>query len=161
MHKLILVKPLNAPKSITRKSRRPEPPISNIKALNSSIRELKRTPTKASKCLRKELFNSLLAPAITTFIINIVVLFNYKKLLILSLVKKLNNILFSLIAINKKEKTKKYTILQGFNTHFIDRMILIEALDGLGLQAVKTTSKWPHIMTHSDWQEALDIVVYR
>jgi hypothetical protein len=82
--------------------------------------------------------------------INVVVLFNYKKLLILSLVKKLDSILFSLIAINKKEGAKKYAISQGFNTHFINRTILIEALDGPGLQAVKTTSEQPYIITHSD-----------
>ena len=69
--------------------------------------------------------------------------------------------LFGLIIINKKEGVKKYAILQGFDTHFIDRIILIEALDGLGLQAVKITSERPHIIIHGDWQEALDMVVYR
>ena len=41
--------------------------------------------------------------------------------------------LFGLIIINKKEGAKKYAILQGFDTHFIDRMILIEAPDSPGL----------------------------
>jgi len=98
---LTLKKLLNALKLATRKSRPLEPPTSNIKASsNNSIRELIKTPTKASKHYRKEL-NSLLAPAIATFLINIVILFNNKKLLILSLVKKLDNLLFSLIIINK------------------------------------------------------------
>ena len=110
MHKSTSAKPSNAPKSTTRKSRRPEPPISDIEASDDSIRELKKTPTKASKCYRKELLNSSLAPAVATFIINIVVLFNYKKLFILSSVKKLDNILFSLIIINEKEGAKKYAI---------------------------------------------------
>jgi len=99
----MLVKPSNAPKLITGKSRRPEPPISNIKTSNDSIRELKKTPTKAGKRHRKELLNSSLAPAVATFIINVVVLFNYKKLLISSSVKKSDSILFGLIAINEKE----------------------------------------------------------
>jgi hypothetical protein len=73
------------------------------------------------------------APAITTFLLNVVVLFNNKKLLILSLVKKLDNLLFGLIAINKQEGAEKYARSQGFDTHFIERTILIEALDGLGL----------------------------
>jgi hypothetical protein len=106
----MLVKPLNILKLKTRKSRRLEPPISNIKASNNSIRELKKTPTKAGKRYRKELLNSSLALAIATFIINVVILFNYKKLLILSLVKKSDSILFSLIAINKKKGAKKYAI---------------------------------------------------
>ena len=118
---------------MARKSRRLKPPISNIKALDSSIREFKRTPTKASKHYRKEFLNSLPAPAVATFMMNIIILFNYKKLLILSSVKKLDNMLFGLIAINKKKGAKKYTISQGFDTHFINRIILIEALDGLGL----------------------------
>ena len=133
MYKSTSAKPSNAPKSTTGKSRCPEPPISNIEALDSSIREFKRTPTKASKCHRKELLNSLPVPAVATFMINVVVLFNYKKLLIVSLIKKLDNMLFGLIAINKKEGAKKYAISQGFDTHFIDRMILIEAPDGPGL----------------------------
>jgi hypothetical protein len=99
-HKSTSKRPLNVLKSAARKSRPLEPPISNIKASNNSIKEVKKTPIKASKRYRKEL-NSLLALAITTFLINIVILFNNKKLLILSLVKKLNNLLFSLIAINK------------------------------------------------------------
>ena len=104
-------KPLNALKLIIGKSRRPKPPISNIKASNDSIRELKKTPIKASKRYRKELLNSLLVLAVVTFIMNIVVLFNYKKLLILNLVKKLDNMLFGLIIINKKEGAQKYAIL--------------------------------------------------
>jgi hypothetical protein len=156
-----LVKPLNAPKLITGKSRRLEPPISDIKASNDSIRELEKTPTKAGKRCRKELLDSSPALAVATFMMNVVVLFDYKKLLILSLVKKSDSILFGLIAINKKEGAKKYAISQGFDTHFINRTILIEALDGPGLRAVKTTSERPHITTHGDWQEALDMVVYR
>ena len=96
---------------MARKSRRLKPPISNIKALDSSIREFKRTPTKASKRHRKKLFNSLLVPAIATFMMNVVVLFNYKKLLILSSVKKLDNLLFGLIAINEQEGVEKYARL--------------------------------------------------
>ena len=111
MHKLMSAKPLNAPKLTTGKSRRPEPPTSDIKASDNSIRELKKTPTKAGKCRRKELFNSLPVLAVATFIMNIVVLFNYKKLLILSLVKKSDNMLFGLIVINKKEGAQKYAIL--------------------------------------------------
>ena len=64
---------------------------------------------------------------------NIIVLFNNKKLLILNSVKKSNNLLFSLIAINKQEGVEKYARSQGFNTHFIKRLILIKALDGLGV----------------------------
>ena len=75
----------------------------------------------------------MLALAVATFIMNGIILFNYKKLLILSSIKKSDNILFGLIAINKKEGAKKYAISQGFDTHFIDRMILIEAPDGPGL----------------------------
>jgi len=100
MLKRPLKRPLNALKSAARKSRPLEPPISDIKASNNSIREVKKTPTKASKRCRKEL-DSLPALAIATFLINIVVLFDNKKLLILSLVKKSNNLLFGLIAINK------------------------------------------------------------
>ena len=111
MHKSTSAKPLNAPKSTTRKSRRLKPPISNIKTSNNSIRELKKTLTKAGKRYRKELLNSSLVLAITIFIINIVVLFNYKKLLILSLVKKSDNMLFGLIIINKKKRAQKYAIL--------------------------------------------------
>ena len=51
--------------------------------------------------------------------------------------------------------------MQGFDTHFIDRTILIKAPDGPGLQAVKTTSERPHITTHGDWQEALAMVIYK
>ena len=91
---------LNALKFIIRKSRPLKPPISNIKALNNSIRELKKTFIKASKCYKKEL-NFLLVLAITTFLINIIILFNNKKLFILSSIKKLNNLLFNLIIINK------------------------------------------------------------
>jgi hypothetical protein len=105
-YKSTSAKPSNIPKLITRKSRRLEPPISNIKASNNSIRELKKTSTKAGKRYRKELLNSSLALAIATFIINVVILFNYKKLLISSSVKKSDSILFSLIAINKKEGAK-------------------------------------------------------
>jgi hypothetical protein len=155
-----LKRPSNASKSAARKSRPLEPPISDIKASNNSIREVKKTPTKASKRRRKEL-NSSLAPAIATFLINIVVLFNNKKLLILSSVKKSNNLLFGLIAINKQEGAEKYAKLQGFDTHFIKRTILIEAPDGLGLRAVKTISERPYITTHGDWQEALDMIVYQ
>ena len=100
MYKSMLKRPSNTLKSAARKSRPLEPPISNSKTSNNSIRELKKTPTKAGKRYRKEL-NSSLAPAITTFLINIVILFNNKKLLILSLVKKLDNLLFGLIIINK------------------------------------------------------------
>ena len=92
---------------------------------------------------------------------NVVVLFNNKKLLILSSVKKSDNLLFGLIAINEQEGVEKYARLQGFDTHFIERTILIEAPDGPGLRAIKTTSERPHITTHGDWQEALDIIVYR
>jgi hypothetical protein len=116
----------------SRKSRPLEPLISNIKTSNNSIREVKKTPTKANKCYRKEL-NSSLALAIATFLINVVVLFNNKKLLILSLVKKLDKLLFGLIIINKREEAEKYAKLYGFNTYFIKRTILIKALDGLGL----------------------------
>jgi len=42
---------------------------------------------------------------------NVVVLFNNKKLFILSSVKKLNNLLFGLIAINEQEGAKKYARL--------------------------------------------------
>jgi len=127
-----LKRPSNASKSAARKSRPLKPPISNIKASNNSIREVKKTPTKASKHYRKEL-DSLPAPAIATFLMNIVILFNNKKLLISSSVKKSNNLLFSLIAINKQEGAEKYARSQGFNTHFIERTILIKATDGLGL----------------------------
>jgi len=99
-HKLTLKRPSNASKSASRKSRPLEPPISNIKASNDSIREVKKTPTKANKRYRKEL-NSSPILAVTTFLINIVVLFNNKKLLILSLVKKPDKLLFSLITINE------------------------------------------------------------
>ena len=97
---MTLKRPLNVLKSAARKSRPLEPPISDIKASNNNIREPKNTPTKASKRYRKELDSSP-APAIATFLINVVILFNNKKLLILSLVKKLNNLLFGLIIINK------------------------------------------------------------
>ena len=133
MHKLTSAKPSNVLKLITGKSRRPEPPISNIKASDDSIRELKKTFTKAGKCYRKELLNSLPVLAVATFIINVVVLFNYKKLLVSSLIKKSDNMLFGLITINKKEGAQKYAISQGFNTHFINKTILIKALNGLGL----------------------------
>ena len=73
------------------------------------------------------------APAIATFLINVVVLFNNKKLLILSSVKKSDNLLFGLIAINEQEGAEKYARLQGFDTHFIERTILIKAPDGPGL----------------------------
>jgi hypothetical protein len=146
---LTLKRPLNILKSAARKSRPLKPPISNIKASNNSIRELIKTPTKASKRYRKELDSSP-APAITTFLINIVVLFNNKKLLILSLVKKSDNLLFSLIAINKQEGAEKYARSQGFNTHFIERTILIKAPDSPGLRVVKTTSKRPYIKTHGN-----------
>jgi hypothetical protein len=129
---LILKRLLNILKSAARKSRPLEPPIFNSKASNNSIRELKKTPTKAGKCYRKEL-NSLPALAIATFLINIVILFNNKKLLILSLVKKLDNLLFSLIIINKQEGAEKYARSQGFNTYFIERTVLIKALDSLAL----------------------------
>jgi len=135
-HKSTLKRPLkrpsNALKSAARKSRPLEPPISNIEASDDSIREVKKTPTKASKRRKKELDSSL-APAIATFLMNIVILFNNKKLLILSLVKKSNNLLFGLIAINEQEGAEKYARSQGFDTHFIERTILIKALDGLGL----------------------------
>ena len=111
MHKLMSAKPLNALKLITGKSRRPEPPISNIKASDDSIKELKKTPIKAGKYYRKELLNSLLVLAVATFIMNIIILFNYKKLFILSLIKKSDNMLFGLITINKKEGAQKYAIL--------------------------------------------------
>ena len=75
----------------------------------------------------------MLVPAIATFLINIVILFNNKKLLILSSVKKSDNLLFGLIVINKQEGAKKYAKLQGFDMHFIKRMVLIKALDGLAL----------------------------
>ena len=146
---MTLKRPLNVLKSAARKSRPLEPPISDIKASNNNIREPKNTPTKASKRYRKELDSSP-APAIATFLINVVILFNNKKLLILSLVKKLNNLLFSLIAINKQEGAEKYARSQGFNIHFIKRTILIKALDSLGLRAVKITSKRPYITTHGD-----------
>jgi hypothetical protein len=106
-HKSTSKRPLNALKSAARKSRPLEPPIFDSKASNDSIRELKKTPTKAGKRCRKELDSSL-APAIATFLMNIVILFNNKKLLILSLVKKLDNLLFSLIVINKQEGAEKY-----------------------------------------------------
>ena len=125
-------RPSNVLKSAARKSRPLEPPISNIEASDDSIREVKKTSTKASKRCRKKLDSSLVL-VIATFLMNIVVLFNNKKLLISSSVKKLNNLLFSLIAINKQEGAEKYTRLQGFNTHFIKRTILIKALDGPGL----------------------------
>jgi len=64
---------------------------------------------------------------------NIVILFNNKKLLISSSVKKSDNLLFGLIIINKQEGVKKYARLQGFNTHFIERTVLIKAPDGPGL----------------------------
>jgi hypothetical protein len=98
-HKSTLKRLLNALKLAARKSR-PLEPISDIKALDDSIRELIKTPTKASKRRGKELDSSL-ALAIATFLINVVILFNNKKLLILSLVKELDNLLFGLIAINK------------------------------------------------------------
>ena len=97
---MILKRPLNALKLVIKKSRPPEPPIFNIKASNNSIRESKKTPTKASKRHRKEL-NSSPVLAIATFLMNIIILFNNKKLFILSSVKKSNNLLFGLIAINK------------------------------------------------------------
>ena len=122
---------VNTLKSIIGKSRRPKPCIFNIEAFNNNIKDFKKTFIKASKHYKKEFLNSLLILAVATFIINIIILFNYKKLLILSLVKKSNNILFGLIAINKKEKAKKYAILQGFDTHFINRTILIKAPNGL------------------------------
>ena len=103
-------RPLNALKSAVRKSRPLKPPISNIKASDDSIREVKKTPTKASKHYRKEL-NSSPVLVIATFLINIVILFNNKKLLISNSVKKLNNLLFGLIVINKQEGVKKYTKL--------------------------------------------------
>ena len=87
-----------------------EPPISDIEAFNNSIRESKKTLTKASKRHRKEL-DSLPALAITTFLMNVIVLFNNKKLFISSSVKKLNNLLFGLIVINKQEGVKKYARL--------------------------------------------------
>jgi hypothetical protein len=149
MHKSTLKRSSNALKSAARKSRPLEPPISDIEASNNSIRELKKTPTKASKRRRKEL-DSLPAPAIATFLMNIVVLFNNKKLLISSLVKKSDNLLFGLIAINKQEGAEKYARSQGFDTYFIERTILIEAPDSPGLRAIKTTSERPHITTHSD-----------
>ena len=124
--------PLNILKSTTRKSRPLEPPISNIKAFYNSIKEFKKTFTKASKRCKKEL-NSSLVLAIVTSLINVIILFNNKKLFILNLVIKLNNLLFSLIIINKQKEIEKYTRPQGFNTYFIKRMILIKALDGLGL----------------------------
>ena len=90
-HKLILKRllkrPSNALKLAIRKSRPPEPPIFNIGAFNNSIRELIKTFIKASKCYRKKL-NSLPVPAIAIFLMNIIVLFNNKKLLILNSVKK-------------------------------------------------------------------------
>ena len=104
MYKLILKRPLkrlsNALKLAARKSRPLKPPISNVKASDDSIREIEKTFTKTSKRYRKEL-NSSLILAIAIFLMNIVILFNNKKLLILSLVKKSNNLLFGLIAINK------------------------------------------------------------
>ena len=90
------------------------------------------------------------ALAITTFLMNVVILFNNKKLLILNLVKKLGNLLFSLIIINKQEGAEKYARSQGFDTHFIERTVLIKTLDGPGLRAIKTISKRPYILTHSD-----------
>ena len=81
IYKLTLKRPLNVLKSAARKSRPLEPPISNIKASNNNIREPKNTPTKASKRYRKELDSSP-ALAIATFLINVVILFNNKKLLI-------------------------------------------------------------------------------
>ena len=109
---MILKRPLNVLKLVTRKIRPLEPLISNSEAFNNSIGEFKKTPTKAGKCCRKE-FNSSPAPAIVTFLMNIVVLFNNKKLLILSSVKKLDNLLFGLIVINEQEGAKKYARLQG------------------------------------------------
>jgi hypothetical protein len=97
---LTLKRPLNILKLAARKSRPLEPPISNIKAFKNNIREVKKTSTKASKRYRKEL-NSLPVLAIATLLINIVILFNNKKLLILSLIEKLDNLLFSSITINK------------------------------------------------------------
>ena len=131
-HKSTLKRPSNALKSAARKSRPLEPPTSDIEASDDSIREVEKTPTKASKRRRKEL-NSLPALAIATFLMNIVVLFNNKKLLISSSVKKSDKLLFGLIAINEKEGAEKYARLQGFNTHFIKRTILIKAPDGPGL----------------------------
>ena len=132
MYKSTSKRPLNALKSATRKSRPLEPPISDIEAFNNSIKESKKTPTKASKRHKKEL-NSSPVPAITTFLINVVVLFNNKKLFISSSVKKSNNLLFGLITINEQEGAEKYARLQGFDTHFIKRTILIKALNSLGL----------------------------
>ncbi len=159
-HKSISKRPLNASKSAARKSRPLKPPISNIEAFDNSIKEFKKTPIKASKCYKKELDSSP-APAIATFLMNVIVLFNNKKLFISSSVKKLDNLLFGLIAINEQEGVEKYARSQGFNTHFIERTILIKAPDGPGLQAIKMMSKRPHIMTHGDWQEALDMIMYQ
>lgn len=146
---MTLKRPLNVLKSAARKSRPLEPPISDIKASDNSIREPKKTPTKASKRYRKE-FDSSLVLAIATLLINAVILFNNKRLLILSLVKKLDNLLFGLIIINKQEGAEKYARSQGFNTYFIKRTVLIKALDGPGLRAIKTTSKQPYILTYGD-----------
>jgi hypothetical protein len=82
---------------------------------------------------------------------NVVVLFDNKKLLILSSVKKLDKLLFGLIIINEREGAEKYAKLHGFDTYFIERTILIEAPDGPGLRAIKTTSERPYIITHGDW----------
>ncbi len=110
MSKRPLKRPLNALKLATKKSRPLEPPIFNVKAFNNSIREAKKTFTKASKRHRKELDSSP-ALAIITFLMNIIILFNNKKLLILSSIKKSNNLLFGLIAIHKQKGAKKYTKL--------------------------------------------------
>ena len=132
MHKLTSKRSSNALKSTTRKSRPLKPPIFDNKASDNSIRKLKKTPIKAGKRCRKEL-NSSPAPAITTFLMNIVVLFDNKKLLISNSIKKSDKSLFSLITINKQEEAEKYTKLHSFNTHFIKKTILIEAPDGLSL----------------------------
>src|SRR6266567_4064506 len=112
MYKLTSKRPLNVLKSAVRKSRPLKPPISDIKAFNNSIKEIKKTPIKANKYYRKELDSSPVL-AVATFLIIIIILFNNKKLFILSLVKKLDKLLFSLIAINKKERVEKYARLYG------------------------------------------------
>ena len=155
----MLKRPSNALKLAARKIRPLKPPISDSEASDNSIGELKKTPTKAGKRCRKELDSSL-APAIATFLMNIIVLFDNKKLLILSSVKKSDNLLFGLIVINEQEGAEKYARSQGFDTHFIERTVLIEAPDGPALQATKTTSEQPYITTHGNWQEALDMIMY-
>ena len=55
----MLVKLLNVLKLIIKKRKCLEPPISNIKAFNNCIKELKKTFIKAGKRYKKELNSSL------------------------------------------------------------------------------------------------------